>query len=683
MTSRASVGITKGKDGKAPTLVRAPESPREHNRQPATRSQPLETSPGASPRGQRAQRGPDHALSSVGKAPEANRVYPRNLRSLLLQAQKMLAEGSGQEEIVEFVYEVAGQFGIRIRHDQHDPHFGPAPPSLASEGTADQSATPAPRPGDGGPCGKAPAPPKAAAGNGGARDAPERARLRASRRKEFPIVVSRRPDGTHVMSLSTGPGPRSIDPDALEDQAAPVQGATVGRLILSGDRRGGGDARGSKTPLYYECNGLVLDARTWHALAVPPCAFNLRPLAKVVDSALADDAYDIIGADDGTVVTLYHWIHPADGGVWALASSNGYDVSSLHWIGPLTYAEVFYDLVSKYYPAFADEAGIGLTRSSEGQTRLTFANLARDRSYTIGFRHHNFHPMLADPERMWQIQHAVLTGASPRVVQHGGLPGIPDQKVSTSELKARVGTTLTLATLRNLGSNAFEEAVRLIGTSRDTGSPLRAGELNYGYILRSRSPERTRDSSDLLVESPLLARIRKLAYERAPRLIRDKLTADERLEHNALRAYLTANERLAFLALFPNWAPKFQAYEEFTSNVVHLVVHAMRQRTMAPASREPAMRSTTGQVARALLDHISRYESPPPFNRDTDSIVRDYVVSPEYAYLFLRALRSTLAPASSSPAPVTAVALAPVAASPGGAKAGGELAASSNEAPKA
>jgi hypothetical protein len=338
-----------------------------------------------------------------------------------------------------------------------------------------------------------------------------------------------------------------------------------------------------------------------------------------------------------------------------MASSNGYDVSSLHWIGGLTYAEVFLDLAQRYYPGFVAQTGARVERPTPGVTRLAFANLSRDCCYTIGFRHHNFHPMLADPERMWQIQHAILTDMTPRVVQRGGLPAVPDQNIRTDELKEKAGGVLTFASLHGLGTDAYETALKLIEglagaekASNGFGPAAAIGALNYGYILRSRSPERTRENSDLLIESPLLARIRKLAYERAPRSIRDKLKADERLEHNALRAYLTANERHAFLALFPNWAPKFQVYEEFVNNVVHLVVHAMRQRAMAPATREPAMRSTTGQVARALLDHIGRHESLTAFNRDTEGIVRDYVVNPEYAYLFLRAMR-TMGP--SSPAP--------------------------------
>jgi len=407
-------------------------------------------------------------------------------------------------------------------------------------------------------------------------------------------------------------------------------------------------------PLYYECNGLVIDARSWTILAVPPSAFSQNPTTKVIDPHLADNLYDIIRVDDGTVVTLYSWHHPVDGPVWALASSNGYDVSSLHWIGNLTYAEVFYDLASRVYPAFTTETGMSLETTSDGSKRLAFTTLDRSLCYTVGFRHHNFHPLHCDPERMWQIQctnrATMETTFSPK--PGTGLPVIPEQNVyaDLTELAREASPgidpppQLTLDSLRSLGKNAFEVAATYIAglTAATPNTHQLPPEMNYGFILRSRNPAATSPYSDLLVETPLLARIRKIVYERAPRTVRDNLSAEDRLEYNAMRAFLTANERQDFLALYPQWAKRFQAYEEFVNNVVHLIIHTTRQRAMAPTNREPSLKSATGQVAKALLAHISRYEKITAFNKETESIVRDYVVNPEYAFLFLRAMSSTV-----------------------------------------
>jgi hypothetical protein len=596
---------------------------------------------------------------------------PTTRQAFLLEMQQMSAAGVDQSEIIEYVYKVAEHCGIRVRHDQHDPHsLGPsvgARPATEAEAAAVVTAaaeaaavvtaaaeaaavvTDAAEAAFGGGAEGA-----AAAEGDGAEGGAEgsgvasgkRARRKAKKvAQAVPVSFVRQRDGTHQLAIGR------FDDQAADDQAAPIRGATVGRLVLSGDKRGGGAARGRNNPLYYECNGLVIDARTWRALAIPPNAFSGRPSAKAIDGFLAENLYDIIRVDDGTVVTLYNWEHPTDGPTWALASSNGYDVSSLCWIGPLTYAAVFHDIAQRLYPAFTAETGMTLEARADGTTRLNFTNLDRARCYTVGFRHHNFHPMKADPERMWQIQSTDLSGAAPQVIFSGngrGLPGVPDQHVYADDSfgsSALGGEALSLESLRAIGSNALARAAayaaQFAAGEVPSGQPgTLPTELNYGYILRSRDPARTREHSDFLVETPLLGRIRKIVYERAPRSVRDSLVAADRLEYNAMRAFLTATERGDFLALYPDWTARFQAYEEFVNNVIHLVIHATRQRALAPMSREPSLKSPTGQVARALLDHICRFEKLTAFHKDTESIVRDYVINPEYALLFLRAMRT-------------------------------------------
>ena len=96
-----------------------------------------------------------------------------------------------------------------------------------------------------------------------------------------------------------------------------------GRIILSRGRRGGGNG------LCAECNGAVIDARTWTHLAVPPRAFDPRPSKKTrsrevpdADGVISTSHYNVIQVIDGTVVTIYSWTHPKKGLVWCLASAN-------------------------------------------------------------------------------------------------------------------------------------------------------------------------------------------------------------------------------------------------------------------------------------------------------------------------------------------------------------------------
>ena len=62
--------------------------------------------------------------------------------------------------------------------------------------------------------------------------------------------------------------------------------------------------------------------------------------------------------------------------------------------------------------------------------RLDFQTLERRRYYTIGFRHPNFHPMVAEPPGVWNIQSIELASG---VATATGLPGIPRQAAYNRE----------------------------------------------------------------------------------------------------------------------------------------------------------------------------------------------------------------------------------------------------------
>ena len=189
------------------------------------------------------------------------------------------------------------------------------------------------------------------------------------------------------------------------------------RIILAGGRRGGG--RG----LCAECNGTVIDARTWPHLAVPPRAFDRAFAAPDADGVIRTGHYNVIQVIDGTVVTIYSWTHPKKGLVWCQASASGYDVSNLKRGGYETYAEVLFELLVKSL-TFLAATGLRLRRGLlfVDDVRFDFQTLDRGRCYTIGFRHPDFHTMAADPPGVWNIQSVDLASG---VATTAGLPGIP------------------------------------------------------------------------------------------------------------------------------------------------------------------------------------------------------------------------------------------------------------------
>jgi hypothetical protein len=510
------------------------------------------------------------------------------------------------EDRIELLYAATEPHAIRIRHDQHE--CGRVAAAAAATATTAAAATPRPR------------------------------------AVTSHLIYAR--DGTLRLSLDYlfDDGPK---------QPAPVRGHSVCRLLLCGGR--------NRSAIQREFIGTVFDVRSWQLLVAPPPAFNLRPAAREVDALLAEDAYECIRVEDGTVVTLYCWDHPQRGATWSLATSNGYDVSSLYWMGTKTYSEVVFDLVSRLHPAFVSATGAALVTEA-GETRLTFTALDPSHSYTFGFRHHDFHPIRADPERVWQIQ-AVVNAAAPTAVLPqaqlqtqtqtvggaAGLPAIPFQTtVAQSALARELGLAnpFTLAQLRATGAHAFETAAAHISGAA-TVSPA-ALAFNYGWILRLKpvsalSPAASAlatvhaDSTHVLVETPLLARVRRTIYERAPRAVRDDISAAERFDYNAMRAFLMPGAS-DYLTLFPAQAGLFTKYQKFMDELVGAAIEILQQRARAPA-REPRPPATAaGRVAGALLKHIAESAGLSAGSRDVEGILRDLVMVPENAYLFLRAV---------------------------------------------
>lgn len=441
----------------------------------------------------------------------------------------------------------------------------------------------------------------------------------------------------------------------------------VGRIIISCDRE---RVKAERT-LRVECNGVIIDALEWRALAVPPRAFNPRPSVRRVNQHLADGHYRLIRVNDGTVVTLYRWNHPAVGPVWCLGTGNGYDVSAFRWMGDLCYAEIVHSLLSHTFsplrpeqgkaeggeappPLSAAEAlGCRLVRGLLGpdDVRLAFDGLDPAFSYTLGFRHPSFHPLVNDPFGIWNIQAVRLAdgarcyprpGLAPRTAppssdagpapcvrkneqqaERGARPAhfiAPFQCVSTTSpavsgglwpLPSQVylepenvlmhlpprdrerairerGGKLTLQACRKAGERSLEVALQAIAAGL-----CGFVHFNYGVILRSVRPDATLESSDVLVRSKLLECLRRIVYARPPAAERQYITHANRLEYNLLRAHLMSCEWKLIQSLFPHAKGYTARCRELMELVARRIVDLQRERLLR-SSANAAGKKTEG-----------------------------------------------------------------------------------------
>ena len=359
--------------------------------------------------------------------------------------------------------------------------------------------------------------------------------------------------------------------------------------------------------IYYYSNGCVIDTIKWKILAQPPMTFNKRNVPDIIENFYKNNLYDIMKVIDGTVITLYYWNNR-----WNISTSNSYDVSSFYWMGPLTYVEVIYDLLSRLYPDAIEKNGIEFIDNCN----LDFANLDKNKSYTIGIRHHDFHPLLLDPERMWNIQNVDLTNG--KVEYNDGLIGIPNQQV--------ISAVDSIDQLNYLNKMSIPDAIR-------SENPV----FNYGYILRSKKPEVTKEYSNILLSSNLLKKIKKNIYEYPSNTLKQFILHTNRFEFIAIKNYFNKIERNEMLHLYPQFKEKYLVYSKCMNEKIACSLLIMKNKQTN--NNDPLnFQTCIITLAYALYKNISKFEALDPFHPDTESILKDYYSNVEYSVLFLNAI---------------------------------------------
>lgn len=389
--------------------------------------------------------------------------------------------------------------------------------------------------------------------------------------------------------------------------------AQIIRLVLSVNRVTRSTHASQSSIIYYQCNGVVINAATWAIISMPLRAFNRQPDLKIVNSHIEKSRYEIIPIEDGTVVTLYNWVGPL-GACWSISSSNAYDVSTVKWSGTRTYAQIIYDLCTRLYPEFVETSGMSLD-TTDDYALLQFTNLDPAHCYTLGFRHYDFHPVVNDRERIWQIRSVNMGTLVPNT---GDLmPGIPLQ-VEPIEMTEQTVSEITA----NCDNSLVVAKAAIASGNMDA-------KFNYGYILRSTNIRDTREHSDIMIESPLLATVRKMHYTRSRRADREMPSPSIIVEFNAMRIYLSSDTcRAEFIELHPDWAAKYAQYDEYITGVVDEMMRIMRTKIPPNPSRYTKM-------CAKLIKHIMTSYSLTVDSKNLSQTLRDCVMIPNYAMMFI------------------------------------------------
>jgi hypothetical protein len=418
-----------------------------------------------------------------------------------------------------------------------------------------------------------------------------------------------------------------------------VEGNTISRILLSTRRK----LPTQSDELYKQLNGLVLQYSGWKVLSVGSPILNYSP--KINETVQNLSNYDIYPIIDGTVVTLYWYedtqlvntsaggkVQPGSG---RLSSSNGYDVTDMRWLGSRTYMEAIVEL-AKLHPLFS------------------FDRLNRDCSYTIGFRHHDFHPLQCDGPKLWFIQScntsmlnslsvvsidiSKLTGQSMAtmnslikasavkpmlVVSTRDDIGLPIQ--SPLQFSPDMTSDVIMQTLRKHNDNALTEFTKSL-SGDFVISP------HYGYFLRPRSQRH--DLCDIMFESTLLTLIKSALYNfpKKRNTGESDLTPDNRMEYAKLRAYLSNTIKYPFITLFPQFQNDYARYDALFSKIADRIIQIIRK-PQDKKSSDPRIEI----IAQKFSAHIKDKQINVLCNEGT-AIVLDFLRDKRYLEMYFTIL---------------------------------------------
>lgn len=392
------------------------------------------------------------------------------------------------------------------------------------------------------------------------------------------------------------------------------------RVILSTKR----NKANFSTQLVRECNGAIIIVEQMESGL--RCRLLTRPAQDcnpkvsnitLVNNSIRNGLYDIYRIDDGTTVNISYLQRDATTpGTWVFSTKGGIDVEKLEWRDRL-YGEIIGEVLTCY----------------QG---FSFDKLNPSRTYTIGFRHPAFHPFGGSNEiHAWFIQSAdVRTG----VVSTTDAIGLPTQE------RARItsqGSKYWQA-MNERCKVALDEYV----TAMQSPNGDKTIRPFFGFILRSKDRERTKQYSDILIESSLMNEIRKAIYQ-APFISNKTVLAEYKNNFKnqkfvQIDSYLDTKKRQLYELLFPQWVPLYHQFDDIVNSGVDQVYqllgadpHGMNWVSSQPPTAVDKFVVELAPIAGTQVSLIPMASEPVMDEQTAKKLIRSVVVRSKYIDKFM------------------------------------------------
>lgn len=313
-----------------------------------------------------------------------------------------------------------------------------------------------------------------------------------------------------------------------------------------------------KNPIIFECNGAIVSysrkTNTWKTLVIPTELFNSQQVCKKeLNSHIKNEEYSLYRVYDGTIVNLYFYNES-----WRISTNKAYDATNLCFIENKTYNNILEELFT-YYPDF----------------NINRLNIKK--CYTICFKYNKYHTFV---DNNFENQNKLI------LIQSVDMDQFNNNKKVIINYEDDIGIPVSKKytihgdyTLKNINNILYNEINRYKKFNKASNY-----EPNFGLILRSHNFNKTKEYSNILLESNLMSKIRNILYNHsfAKKLnYFDKLSnSDTLIDKNYynmqdlinLNRFLVGKDLTLYLLLFPQFKLNIDNYNNFLKNLTKYII---------------------------------------------------------------------------------------------------------------
>lgn len=360
------------------------------------------------------------------------------------------------------------------------------------------------------------------------------------------------------------------------------------RIIFYPRNRGGNNIT---DVIVRECNGLIISLNDNKPLVIPPQLLSYNTNYSFVNEHIEE--YNIVKAQDGTIINLYWW----DG--WKISTTRGYDVTNIIW-NTDTYEKIFSSILENTYNTSLDEF---------------YKKLNKTHCYSWIINHPDFHPFNAKENKhgcIWFVQSCNMDNLSISTIS-------PIDNIPPQEQIYLVNPT-----------NNEKINIHCLGAECDKAldTYIKKGEILFGYVLRSKNPAVTKGHSNILLESTLMAKIRKLFYDKKYKTIADN-NGYNRNNCIILHNYIHLSNNKLFQLLFPQYKEEFERLDNKINVILKYIIREYQNRNSINIIQESKTEeSSEKKNILEIIKFIDIYLNVNIDNKDHIELIKQCIKSP-------------------------------------------------------